>query len=753
MSEVSSPTKAEIAKRAQQQLAEAQIGLDQQLESVDARVVFASYALSRIAALHSKSDSKAMRPAPVAIELAAWLLFPHFDRPGSSDADDVQKTIDALEAYQSAFTFTEMFSGEEVYDELDSQLRIHTGMVRGSAYPIQVRRRIEGALARLEEDFRSRIGIGPIRAMEIALAIIAQAEANVTAMKALWHGLYDQLRRLQARKKTDNAKKVHEVRIAMEESLAGMGGAWIPSKDEVGLRVERLDQTEWNALHAAIGLSPDNRDSVARVVDLQDRPLYFTDPEHTFSLQGTTVLDAIFSFFDESARNDSKLVNRYVDGASDWMETAIAEQMRRIFPASSVFQSARFRDPDNPGGETEADVVVHWGPFLVVLEAKNNRVTKSAVRGGSKGLRNVLSKNIQNAFYQARRVLRVLEEEGKITFNEKESGRTLTVSRDRLRRVMPISVTLQHLLGITTQLAVTQQLGLFKGNAYPWSISIDDLDVVTRFAANPDVFLYYIERRTAHQGLGVRLSGDELDIFGQFLDNRLHPAIYEKRKEIAEHQGGPPMISFSGGEEKFAPFFVAEWYGETPPSARPALEVPKQIQKILDELRRRPNDDARYIAFALLSLNNSALLRIENAIERFRRGSGPAYQINRTTIHEGGVVVNVMVHQSLGREEFLRNVTVRTRIEHYRARGNSTVSFGIDLRKPGAFEIAQWLEGEWEYEEVMEDLLKNDTERSRIVSLPPGAPKLGRNDRCPCGSGKKFKKCCIDHVQFRKEDG
>jgi len=25
--------------------------------------------------------------------------------------------------------------------------------------------------------------------------------------------------------------------------------------------------------------------------------------------------------------------------------------------------------------------------------------------------------------------------------------------------------------------------------------------------------------------------------------------------------------------------------------------------------------------------------------------------------------------------------------------------------------------------------------------------KIGRNDPCPCGSGKKFKKCCIRKVQ------
>ncbi|MFY9327767.1 MAG: SEC-C metal-binding domain-containing protein [Georgfuchsia sp.] len=28
------------------------------------------------------------------------------------------------------------------------------------------------------------------------------------------------------------------------------------------------------------------------------------------------------------------------------------------------------------------------------------------------------------------------------------------------------------------------------------------------------------------------------------------------------------------------------------------------------------------------------------------------------------------------------------------------------------------------------------------VPVVRGGPKIGRNDPCPCGSGKKFKKCC-----------
>jgi preprotein translocase subunit SecA len=34
---------------------------------------------------------------------------------------------------------------------------------------------------------------------------------------------------------------------------------------------------------------------------------------------------------------------------------------------------------------------------------------------------------------------------------------------------------------------------------------------------------------------------------------------------------------------------------------------------------------------------------------------------------------------------------------------------------------------------------------SPVVTYQRSAPKVGRNDACPCGSGKKYKKCCLEH--------
>ena len=39
---------------------------------------------------------------------------------------------------------------------------------------------------------------------------------------------------------------------------------------------------------------------------------------------------------------------------------------------------------------------------------------------------------------------------------------------------------------------------------------------------------------------------------------------------------------------------------------------------------------------------------------------------------------------------------------------------------------------------------KSDIITQSMNLLPQKKKKIGRNERCPCGSGKKYKKCCID---------
>jgi hypothetical protein len=48
---------------------------------------------------------------------------------------------------------------------------------------------------------------------------------------------------------------------------------------------------------------------------------------------------------------------------------------------------------------------------------------------------------------------------------------------------------------------------------------------------------------------------------------------------------------------------------------------------------------------------------------------------------------------------------------------------------------------EQQLEELAEEFFDND--ESMVATIVRELPKIGRNDPCPCGSGRKYKKCCL----------
>lgn len=56
------------------------------------------------------------------------------------------------------------------------------------------------------------------------------------------------------------------------------------------------------------------------------------------------------------------------------------------------------------------------------------------------------------------------------------------------------------------------------------------------------------------------------------------------------------------------------------------------------------------------------------------------------------------------------------------------------------FRAAMLSKGEWEtHRRHLVEMATPPTDR-QMARQPP---KVGRNEPCPCGSGKKFKKCCL----------
>ncbi len=76
----------------------------------------------------------------------------------------------------------------------------------------------------------------------------------------------------------------------------------------------------------------------------------------------------------------------------------------------------------------------------------------------------------------------------------------------------------------------------------------------------------------------------------------------------------------------------------------------------------------------------------------------------------------------------------------YEIKGN-----GIDHHEVATFrrtKEGQWLFVDGEAHEHKEGEGHKHHDAPKQVTVKRETPKVGRNDACPCGSGKKFKKCC-----------
>jgi len=68
----------------------------------------------------------------------------------------------------------------------------------------------------------------------------------------------------------------------------------------------------------------------------------------------------------------------------------------------------------------------------------------------------------------------------------------------------------------------------------------------------------------------------------------------------------------------------------------------------------------------------------------------------------------------------------------------------------GSDEEDEYPDDQWDddYEDYIEEPPYIDDELPGLTPFQHDQKKAGRNDPCPCGSGKKFKKCCRKHVQL-----
>lgn len=495
-----------------------------------------------------------------------------------------------------------------------------------------------------------------------------------------------------------------------------------------------LNADEFKSLLSLIGIS---KEKCHPINDIQYYPLFQIGRESVLITQNSA-LDAVLYHIDNMIRREYR--EKFKKHKSNYTENMTFDSLCRIFSENNVYRNLSYPDPTKNGNRStaELDIAVKYGRFLILCEIKSKQLREESLSGDPAKLRSDLKANIEDSFRQALRAIKYIESVRIAEFKEIKGQRTLQIETGDIDKIYIISACYEPLSDIGTRLNHSQELSLFADKNYPFSISINDLEVISHVSIYPSSLLHYIERRLDILRDSAEWHGDELDLFPAYLDSRL----------LQSNLGLPNdkpinMLSFSGYSGVFED--LEGFYGENPHQAlkKLSLRLPEGVEELFEELRNTNNDDAKSILFKLHEFNNETLYKIVTAIKKLKTEQIPNGQFRRLFFQDGDCAINIVGTTFEGHESLSLKTQQRLLFEKYRSKRNKSVAFAVNTRTSKLIEFAQYIESEWILDEEMEQLLAEDNRGVMGIS----GKRPGRNEKCLCGSGKKFKKCCLPLIE------
>lgn len=759
----------ESAQASKQSMKKAEERLHEISKEIDARSLFSVLFANMAFAPGDTADEITHGSVPVKLELLAFHSFPFFGFSSNKDISPwhVQSCLQALDElfilHLQQPTLEKVASGEEI-DPLDDLLHLvqsEAEIVRGSAFPEQTADEIISVQGKFESWFTTKLGIGPIRAQEILFAIIREQEEVINSCKGKIIDIANEFVRLwnDVRKKSkkekitsDEQRLLKSIRNKSNARHFGYvtGLCMISSK----LPVRRSDlkglvppptKEEWKALINLIGLTKQKRLAMKQVIQVKERTLFVLPYGSVLLSDISNTLDSLWDRFEDEARKDKPFYNRrYRPHKSKWLEDKVSNHLAKTFPQEYIYKNLVYLDPDKDDGSTaEIDTIVFWGPFLVLVETKAIQFRFESQLGDIGRLRTDIKKNIEDAFDQARRAVRYINNVSSPTFRERSSDRELVLSKDNIQRIYLLTVSQHFLSGIATRLALTEELGLFQDKEYPVSMCVADLEIVSEFCDGPDVFLHYLEKRLSVQKESIKIIADEVDYFGAYLSTRLQP------RRLWEARGDRPHWVWLAGFHIQFDHWWAYKRGDRQEAPEIKLDIPEEIKEILRELRSRKDDDgARWIAFSLLDLSDESLKGIAQKMSELKSMDLTPGLFRRAVHQEGDTVFSIVASLDLPPPALQERTLTRTMVEKYRRKIAKSVGIGFMMESP-EHPCISWVEGPWEHDEAMEELIASEPPFTLLDESK--MPK--RNQPCLCGSGKKFKTCCLPKIEEAKRMG
>ena len=430
--------------------------------------------------------------------------------------------------------------------------------------------------------------------------------------------------------------------------------------------------------------------------------------------------------------------NHYKDTAlknrGDTTETITRDLLAPVFGAARVHRGVKVKNGNTD--ITDLDTLAFSGNKALIVQCKSKKLTLKARAGDGTALRKDFMQAVQDAYDQGLKGRAALLA-GECQL-EDEHGHPIKLPHD-IDEVYILCVTGDHYPAVISLARVFLQKQ--EDDPHPIMMSIFDLDVVTYYLNDRFDLLYYLRQRTLYEAHFIAES--ELNLLGFHLKHKLFPHDDADRTVVTADytqlvdanflvmRGGWPD---TGSTQRL----FHDWKNE---------RFEELVRDIKLAARQQSGQHAALadLLFFLFDLSGEGADRLIDRVESCKRATladGQRHDFRLPILRDKKGVTFVsfpMPSHPIQAEVFKQDLTGIALAQKYRSRADEWIALASFAGSTVSFDIFGYMKGIWEYDPDMEQAA--ETVLRPGIAVGAHGKRLGRNQRCPCGSGKKFKRC------------
>ncbi len=419
-------------------------------------------------------------------------------------------------------------------------------------------------------------------------------------------------------------------------------------------------------------------------------------------------------------------------------ESMTADVFQKLLPGCSIYKNNYYPRNKSLKQMCENDLIIQYYDCLMVVEIKAGTFVYTPPIFDFNHHIESYKKLIEESENQCQRTFDYLSSKDNAQLYNEDKTEKGCIDMSKISDIYLLSVTVDN---INVFAARAEKLSFIKANCRAISIAIDDLMVYQSYFDSPLKFLHFLKNRRAATLLRTLVPTDELDHLGMYIKHNCYAMYFSGMS-----RGRTNPIGF---REELDNYFTQIYHPQLNP-VKPQQAIPGLFEKIIAFLDKSNYDNKVQISNYFLDFSSEAKTQFSNQIEQvftYQKTTGQTRIISSIGKEANGLRYSCFISQpgvprpteETQKDYVLSNMVLNS--DENRTQINLDLD---DFQEIKGVSICFYSKKDiptdrWEELRIQGERLASDRLQRYIAS---NGNKIGRNELCPCGSGKKYKKCC-----------